>query len=73
MTRMDPSNLDAFNEIVGARDAVEMCITLANHWQKKTRWDDGVRQWLEDVPFKIADGATGSDESVESIRFTPGR
>ncbi|MCJ1311505.1 hypothetical protein MMC25_005177 [Agyrium rufum] len=65
MRAINPSNLDEFNGIVGARDAIELCITLANHWQKKTPWDGGVRQWLENTAFKIADGATASDESIE--------
>ncbi|KAL8690058.1 MAG: hypothetical protein Q9218_004411 [Villophora microphyllina] len=65
MTRISPSNLDAFNVIIGARDGIEKCIRLTNYWCNKTLWDDGVRQYLEDTVFKLANGATGSDDSVE--------
>jgi len=65
MTKVDSSKLDGFNAIIDARDAVDMCITLASYWQKKTAWDSGVKQWLVDSVFSVAGKATPSDEITE--------
>ena len=65
MNKFDPSNLDASSHIVEARDTIGMCITLVNSWRKKTLRDERLRQWLEGTSFKIANRATGSNETVE--------
>lgn len=41
-----PRKLDAFNEVIGARSAIDTSIKLINYYHAKTKWDDGVRQFF---------------------------
>ncbi len=48
-----PRKLDTFNEIIGARSAIDASIKLINYYHAKTKWDDGVRQFLSDDIFAL--------------------
>lgn len=69
-----PRDVTTFNETIGARNAIDACTELINLFVKKTQWDDGVKQFLEDDIFVLdrcarpADRFT--DESVVSDLYT---
>ncbi|KAF9769601.1 hypothetical protein IL306_012968 [Fusarium sp. DS 682] len=60
---LDPSDLSSFDCLNGARDAIDKCTQLAQFWKNKTRWDDGVHDFLDKV-FMIQD-ATDSDTNID--------
>ncbi|MCJ1306565.1 hypothetical protein MMC25_000208 [Agyrium rufum] len=60
---LDIGNLAAWNSLVGCRDGLDACIELANHWHRKTAWDE-VSVWLDTVVFKLSDKATRADNTV---------
>ncbi|KAF4467375.1 hypothetical protein FALBO_5753 [Fusarium albosuccineum] len=62
---LDPSNVGSFDCIVGAADAIDKCTRLAEFWKNKTRWDDGVRKFLDEDVFLVMD-ATDSDTNVDA-------
>jgi hypothetical protein len=69
----DPKDVTTFNEMVGARNAIDGCTELINLFTKKTKWDDGVEQFLEDEIFVLDPCAKPSDhftdESVISYAY----
>ncbi|KAJ4258025.1 hypothetical protein NW762_008163 [Fusarium torreyae] len=68
-----PRDVTTFNETVGARNAIDSCTKLINLFVKKTRWDEGVKQLLEDDIFVLDRDAKPSDhftdESVVSYVY----
>ncbi|EWG55355.1 hypothetical protein FVEG_13365 [Fusarium verticillioides 7600] len=61
---LEPSDLSSFDCLNGARDAIDKCTRLAQFWNNKTKWDAGVREFLEDDVFMMQD-ATDSDTNVD--------
>ncbi|KAI4604307.1 hypothetical protein KJ359_000441 [Pestalotiopsis sp. 9143b] len=62
---LDPSDISSFDCIVGARDAIERCSQLAEFWQKRTRWDDGPRDFFDKEVFVITKDTTRSNIDVD--------
>ncbi|KAI5369194.1 hypothetical protein Slin14017_G000730 [Septoria linicola] len=60
------NNIDSFNTIIGARDAVDKSKTLINFWAANTIWENGVEQFLSDDVFKLDPNATVGDTSVDT-------
>ncbi len=48
-----PQKLNSFNNILGARNAIDAGIKLTNLVATKRKWDDGVRQFLSDEIFAL--------------------
>ncbi|KAH7174852.1 uncharacterized protein B0J16DRAFT_364875 [Fusarium flagelliforme] len=69
-----PRDVTTFNETIGARNAIDACTNMINMFIKKTEWDDGVKQFLEDEIFVLDRCARPSDcftdESVISDVYT---
>ena len=67
-----PKQLDTFNKIIGARDAIDTSAALIKFFANKTKWEDGVKQFLEQEVFALASGAKPAngdvDKSVGSCR-----
>ncbi|KAM0238301.1 hypothetical protein ACHAP5_008767 [Fusarium lateritium] len=61
----DPKDVTTFNEMVGARNAIDGCTTLINLFINKTKWDDGVKQFLEDDIFLLDSCAKPSDHFTD--------
>ncbi|KAL9100764.1 MAG: hypothetical protein Q9163_003896 [Psora crenata] len=60
---MNLLSLDSWNGLVGCRDGLDACITLANYWNRKANWDE-VSVWLDTVIFELSDKATPGDNTV---------
>ncbi|KAI1323314.1 hypothetical protein F5Y16DRAFT_384235 [Xylariaceae sp. FL0255] len=60
-----PQNLDSFNTIIGARDAISACTKLIDFWAEKRDWDGGVHQFLETEVFALDKDARDSDNGVD--------
>ncbi|KAI0154840.1 hypothetical protein GGR57DRAFT_511814 [Xylariaceae sp. FL1272] len=60
-----PQVLDSFNDIIGARDAINACTRLIDFWAEKKDWDGGVRQFLETDVFALDKEARDSDNGVD--------
>ena len=60
------NNIDSFNIIIGARDAIDKSKTLINFWAANTAWENGVEQFLSDEVFKLDPNATVGDTSVDT-------
>jgi hypothetical protein len=66
---LKPSDLSCFNNVVGARDAIDKCTVLARFWREGKKWDEGVKKFLDTEFFMISSNATPSNVQVdESIR-----
>ncbi|OHE98689.1 hypothetical protein CORC01_05955 [Colletotrichum orchidophilum] len=61
----NPRDLDSFNHIIGARDAIEKSIKLINFYAQKTKWEDGVRGFLANEVFVLDPNATLSNPQVD--------
>ncbi|KAH7233172.1 hypothetical protein BKA59DRAFT_549499 [Fusarium tricinctum] len=61
----DPKDVTTFNEMVGARNAIDGCTKLINLFINKTKWDDGVKQFLEDEIFVLDPCAKPSDHFTD--------
>ncbi|KAG5661863.1 hypothetical protein KAF25_004102 [Fusarium avenaceum] len=61
----DPKDVTTFNEMVGARNAIDGCTNLINLFIKKTKWDNGVKQFLEDDIFVLDPCAKPSDHFTD--------
>ncbi|KAI0471227.1 hypothetical protein F4859DRAFT_505114 [Xylaria cf. heliscus] len=60
-----PKNLDSFNSIIGARNAIDGCKKLINFWADGTKWEDGVETFLETEIFAIDEYASPSNSEVD--------
>lgn len=60
---MDLASLDSWNGLVGCREGLDVCIALANYWNRKASWDE-VSIWLDTVVFKVSENATPGDNTV---------
>ncbi|KAI3325686.1 hypothetical protein HD806DRAFT_552945 [Xylariaceae sp. AK1471] len=60
-----PKNLDSFNSIIGARNAIEGCKKLINFWADGTQWKDGVETFLQTEVFAIDKDASPSNSQVD--------
>lgn len=63
----DPRNLDSFNHLNGARDAIEACLMLINAFADKKPWEE-VRAALVETVFRLDKDArpcnSGVDEKI---------
>ena len=59
------ADLDSFNHLIGVRSGIEACIQFADFWHARTKWNNGVKQWLDEDLLRIDEHATGSDTTVE--------
>ncbi|KXH61054.1 hypothetical protein CNYM01_11557 [Colletotrichum nymphaeae SA-01] len=66
-----PSDLDSFNHIIGARDAIDKSIKLINHYAQKTKWEDGVRDFFANEVFVLDSNATLSNPQVDERLGSP--
>lgn len=60
-----PNNLDTFNGIIGARDAIEMSKIFINFYVSKTKWEDGVEAFLSKKVFALDEHPTRSNNEVD--------
>lgn len=61
-----PKQLNTFNKIIGARDAVDKCAKLINFFTNVTKWEDGVKLFLEQDVFALAHNAKPANNEVDS-------
>ncbi|KAJ0327672.1 hypothetical protein COL5a_005642 [Colletotrichum fioriniae] len=66
-----PRDLDSFNHIIGARDAIDKSIKLINFYAQKTKWEDGVRDFFADEVFVLDSNATLSNPQVDERFGSP--
>ncbi|RYO30899.1 hypothetical protein AA0113_g5971 [Alternaria arborescens] len=57
-------DLDKFNGMIGVRDGIDACITLANYWHDRVAWENGVETWLRDTVFALAEDVTRANHEV---------
>ncbi|CAN9215721.1 unnamed protein product [Alternaria alternata] len=57
-------DLDKFNGMIGVRDGIDACITLANYWHDRVAWENGVQTWLRDTVFALAEDVTRANHEV---------
>lgn len=68
-TSIDYEELDTYNSLVGARNAIDYCTQLLKFWHDGIEWDHGPRQLLETI-FTLDGNATVSDVTVnEAIQL----
>ncbi|KAI0097562.1 hypothetical protein GGR51DRAFT_540722 [Nemania sp. FL0031] len=60
-----PTNLESFNSIIGARNAIAASKKLIDFWADRTRWEDGVEAFLRTEVFAIDPDATPSNSQVD--------
>ena len=60
-----PRNLDSFNGVLGARDAIEASTKITNFVVAKTKWDEGVRQFLSDEVFALDEKVQPGNTQVD--------
>ena len=60
-----PRKLDTFNEVIGARSAIDASIKLINYYHAKTKWDDGVLQFLSDDIFALGKDVQPANTKVD--------
>jgi hypothetical protein len=63
MQKINPTNLESWNGLVGCRDGVDACITLAKYWNRKAPWEEA-HDWLDTMVFKLSENVTSSDHTV---------
>src|SRR5262245_55184008 len=65
-TPPNPRDLTTFDEIVGARDAIDIASQLIQLWKTSTPWDApaGAKELLIETVFKLSVAVTNSDSSV---------
>jgi len=62
----NPKDLQSFNRLHGARDAIEACIVLINAFAKKMPWEK-LREKLEKTVYAIDPNAGDCDSAVDGI------
>lgn len=60
-----PRKLDTFDKVIGARNAIDATIKLTNYYHAKTRWDDGVGQFLSDDVFALDNDVQPANTQVD--------
>ncbi|KAI1109763.1 hypothetical protein F5Y14DRAFT_466375 [Nemania sp. NC0429] len=60
-----PKNLDSFNSIIGARNAIEGCKKLINFWFAGTQWEGEVKTFLQTDVYAIDPDASPSNSQVD--------
>lgn len=60
-----PRDLDTFNNIIGARDGIDKSRKLINFFAQKTKWEDGVRDFLDQEVFALDSNVTLSNSQVD--------
>jgi len=63
-SKFNTSKLETFNELNGARNAIDYCIKLLDFWQAHTPYASGPKALFEDSIFKLSPAATPSDTTV---------
>ncbi|PNP76053.1 hypothetical protein FNYG_10611 [Fusarium nygamai] len=68
-----PRDVTTFNEMIGARNAIQGCTEMINLFTKKTPWKEGVKKFLEEEIFVLDKDVKPSDhftdESVVSYVY----
>ena len=57
--------MNSFNSLLGARNAIDASETLIEHFATKTKWDDGVRQFLSDQVFALDEHVQPANTDVD--------
>ena len=60
-----PKDLNTFNHIIGARDCIEKSKVLIDFFAAKTKWEDGVGQWLANDVFALHKDVQHSNNEVD--------
>ncbi|KAK6065075.1 hypothetical protein SCUP234_12754 [Seiridium cupressi] len=60
-----PKDLNSFNSIIGARDAIATCTRLINYWAQKKSWDGEVQEFLDTEVFALHENAQPSNGLVD--------
>ncbi|KAL9612990.1 MAG: hypothetical protein Q9167_002467 [Letrouitia subvulpina] len=60
-----PKQLSTFDKILGARDAIDKSAGLINFFTTQTKWEDGVKQFLEQEVFALAPNAKPANSEVD--------
>ncbi|KAI4160368.1 MAG: hypothetical protein LQ342_005779 [Letrouitia transgressa] len=60
-----PKQLSTFDKILGARDAIDKSAGLINFFTAQTKWEDGVKQFLEQDVFALAPNAKPANSDVD--------
>ncbi|KAH6644718.1 hypothetical protein C7974DRAFT_26723 [Boeremia exigua] len=63
-TRLNHADLNTFNNIPGARMAIEKCGLLGVHCQQNTKWSV-VEEWLLNDVFRVSQHATASNTEID--------
>jgi hypothetical protein len=61
--KMDISDPASFNELVGARDAIDKVTKMVNFWVAKTPYNNGPKDLVEKEIFAVDHSATPSDRT----------
>ncbi|KAF4823451.1 hypothetical protein CGCTS75_v010342 [Colletotrichum tropicale] len=60
----DLSDLDQWNNLIGCRDATDKCKGLADLKHAGKKWDEGVRDYLDQEVFAVSPNATVANNRV---------
>ncbi|KAI0116688.1 hypothetical protein F4814DRAFT_257661 [Daldinia grandis] len=60
-----PKDLNSFNSVIGARNAIEASRNLINFWVAETKWEDGVETFLKTEIFAVDKAAGPSNSQVD--------
>ncbi|KAK1846719.1 hypothetical protein CCHR01_10637 [Colletotrichum chrysophilum] len=60
-----PKDLDTFNNAIGAREGIDKSRKLINFFAQKTKWEDGVRDFLHQEVFALDSNVTLSNSQVD--------
>lgn len=61
----NPKDLNSFNGLLGARDAIDVCLTFINFYAAKTPWEAGVQQFLDGQVFALDPNAQPANSDVD--------
>ncbi|KAF2198768.1 hypothetical protein GQ43DRAFT_474240 [Delitschia confertaspora ATCC 74209] len=61
----DPKDLNSFNHIIGARCAIDKSKKLIDFYATKTKWEDGVSDFLANEVFALDKKVTRSNAEVD--------
>ncbi|KIX98561.1 uncharacterized protein Z520_05862 [Fonsecaea multimorphosa CBS 102226] len=65
LSHIDLRNPNSWNGLLGCREGLDKCITLANFWHRKAPWKE-VYRWLDDTVFAVSPKATASNNIIQS-------
>lgn len=64
MSSVRPNYLEDFDNLYGARSAIEACAKLATYFTRKTRWEGEVEDLFIKEIFKLSPNVSSSNTEV---------